>query len=117
MIEADLYSYLKNDTGISAIVGTRIYPKVAPQNVQTPYIVYHEIISDDNQCMGGVIYQTDTRFQVDCWSPKYSEVKALKTAVKTAIVGFKSSNSITTRDDYEPETNLYREMIDFILKD
>ena len=116
MVEIDLYNQLKNDAGVSALAGTRIYPKQAPQNVATPYIIYHVISDIDNQCIEGSVYQSDTRFQVDCWSKKYSEVVAMKDAVKNAIVGFKSSNSISSMDDYEPQTELYRELIDFKLK-
>ena len=116
MIEIDLYNQLKNDTLITDLVGTRIYPKKAPQNVQTPYLIYHEIIGSGKQCMSGSIYQTVTRFQIDCWGLKYSDVKNLREAVKSSIIGFKSSSNITTDDSYEPETQLFREKIDFKLK-
>ena len=116
MVESDLYFHLKNDVAVNDLVGGRIYPKVAPQNVKTPYLVYSEMFSQDNQCVGGNIYQTDVRFQVDCWSKKYSKVKALKKAVKDSLVGFKNSYAISTMDDYESQTKLYREMIDFKIK-
>ena len=116
MIEIDLYTRLKDDAALSALVGSRIYPKKAPQNVQTPYIVYHVITDTNNQCIEGEVYQSDTRFQIDCWSKKYSEVVLVKNAVKASIIGFKSSYQISTMDDYEPETELYREMIDLTLK-
>lgn len=116
MIEAELYNHLKNDVALSALVGTRIYPLVAPQDVLKPYLIYNEILGNDKQCIDGGIYQTDTRFQIDCWSLKYSEIKQLKDLVKDAIIGFKSSNSITTFGDYEEDTQLYREIIDFKLK-
>lgn len=116
MIEIDLYNQLKNDTSVSDLVGTRIYPKVAPQNVTTPYIVYHVVNDIDNQCLSGDIYQNDTRFQVDIWGKKYSEVKQLKTAVKSSISKFKSSYDLSSMDDYEKDTELYRELLDFKLK-
>lgn len=116
MIETELFTRLKDDVSISALVGTRIYPKVAPQNAQTPYIVYHVINDNSNQCLGGSIYQNDVRFQIDCWSLKYSEVKQIREAVKSSLIGFKSSNNINCMDDYESETKLYREIIDFKLK-
>jgi hypothetical protein len=84
--------------------------------VVKPYITYQVISDNSNQCVGGTVYQSDVRFQLDCWSTKYSDVKAIKTAVINAIVGFKSSSSISVMDDYESETLLYRQMIDFKLK-
>lgn len=116
MIESDLVTHLKADTALAALVSTRIYPMVAPQNVVKPYITYQVISDNSNQCLEGGIYQSDTRFQLDCWSTKYSEVKAVKTAVINAILGFKSSSSISAMDDYESETLLYRQMIDLKLK-
>ena len=116
MIESDLVAHLKANTALTALVSTRIYPMTAPQNVVKPYITYQVISDNSNQCVGGAVYQSDTRFQLDCWSTKYSEVKAIKTAVVNAILGFKSSNSISVMDDYEDETLLYRQMIDFKLK-
>lgn len=116
MVEAELFTRLKDDAGVSALVGTRIYPKKAPQNVQTPYIIFHVISDIDKQCVGGAIYQNDTRIQIDCWSLSYAEVKNLKVAVKSSLIGFKSAYEIYSMDDYEPETKLYRELIDFKLK-
>lgn len=117
MIESDLVTHLKADTALTALVSTRIYPMVAPQNVVKPYIAYQVISDNSNQCVGGTVYQSDVRFQLDCWSTKYSEVKAIKTAVINAITGFKSSSNISVMDDYEDETLLYRQMIDFKLKE
>lgn len=116
MIESDLVSHLKADVALSALVGTKIYPLLAPQNVTNPYIVYQVINDNSNQCIEGEVYQNDTRFQIDCWSTKYSEVKAIKEAVLNSLIGFKSSNSISVMDDYEQETKLYRQLIDFKLK-
>jgi len=115
-IESDLVTHLNDDSGVSALVGTRIYPLMAPQSVVSPYIVYQVINDNSKQCIGGSVYQNDTRFQIDCWSTKYSEVKAIKEAVLSALIGFKSSYSISNMDDYEPETKLYRQLIDFKLK-
>lgn len=116
MIESDLVAHLKADETLISLIGTRIFPLMAPQNVAKPYITYQVISDNSNQCMEGGIYQNDVRFQLDCWSTKYSEVKSIKTAVISAILGFKSSNSINTIDDYESDTLLYRQMIDFKLK-
>lgn len=116
MIESDLVAHLKADSALAALVSTRIYPMAAPQNVVKPYITYQVISDNSNQCIEGGIYQSDTRFQLDAWSTSYSNAKAIKAAVLNAISGFKSSNSISVMDDYESETLLYRQMIDFKLK-
>jgi len=123
-IETELVAHLKADTAIKALLTytkdstdyVKIYPLLKPQDVGTPYITYQVINDNSNQCIGGSVYQNDARFQIDCWSKKYSEVKAIKEAVESALIGFKSSNSISNMDDYEPKTKLYRQLIDFKIK-
>lgn len=117
MTEAEVYKLLKNDTGVSAIVGSRIYPMVAPQNVAKPYITYRVITGLKFQCIGGEIYQGNYRFQIDVWSETYSNAKAISTAVKSSLVGFMASNNINIEDDYEDETRLFRQIIDFKITD
>ena len=39
-VGAAIYSMLKNDGAVSALVGTRIYPELAEEGAQTPYVVY-----------------------------------------------------------------------------
>lgn len=115
-LKSDLYSHLKADSGVSALVGTRVYPMKAPQNVVKPYITYQAISDNSDQCLGGSTFQRVTRFQVDCWSTTYSEADAIKEAVLSSLTGFKSSHSVSAMDDYEPDTGLYRQLIDFKLK-
>jgi len=115
-IKSDLVAHLKADSEVSALVGTRIYPLKAPQNVTNPYMTYQVVNDNSNQCIGGETYQNDTRFQIDVWDTTYSKVDAIKKAVLSALTGFKSSNSIRAMDDYESETKLYRQLIDFKLK-
>ncbi len=115
-IQSELWSHLTSDTNITDLVGTRIYPLKAPQNVSSPYMTYQVVNGRNDQCMSGDVYQKDTRFQIDVWSKKYSEADAIKEAVKSSIIGFKSSYDINNNEDYEPKTELYRQIIDFKLK-
>ena len=88
MIERDLVAHLKADTTLSTLLGGRIYPLVAPQNVVKPYATYRVIGNKGNQCLQGGIYQKDKRFQLDCWSLTYSNVKAIEEAVTKRLEGF-----------------------------
>lgn len=116
MIEIDLVAHLKADATLTNLVNGRIYPLTALQNVVKPYITYQVISGNSNQCISGGIYQKNIRFQIDCWSLSYSNVKAISEAVIKSLVGFKSSNNINVMDGYESETLLYRQIIDFNLK-
>lgn len=116
MTESEVYQLLKNDSGVNALVNGRIYPLVAPQNVQIPYMTYQVVSGLKLQCMGGNIYQGNFRFQINVWGTSYSQVKAISEAVKNALVGFLSSNNIDIRDDYDNESKFFGQIIDFKIK-
>ena len=117
MTESEVYQLLKTNVAIKALISERVYPLVAPQNVVKPYITYRIVSRYEYQCMGGQIYRGDYRMQVDCFSLTYSNMKAIKEAVKNALIGFMSSDNISFMDDYEDETALFRQIIDFKIKD
>ena len=116
MTENDVYQLLKSNVAIKALINERVYPMVAPQNVVKPYLTYRVISGLKLQCMGGQIYQGDYRMQIDCFSLTYSNVKAISEAVKNALIGFMTSSDINIIDEYEDETKLIRQIIDFKLK-
>ena len=117
MTESQVYQLLKTNTAIKDLINERVYPMVAPQNVAKPYITYRVVSGIKLQCIGGEIYQGDYRMQLDCFSLTYSNVKAISKAVENALVGFMDSNNISIIDDYENETALFRQIIDFKIKD
>ena len=117
MTESEVYLLLKNNATLKTLVNERVYPLVAPQNVIKPYITYRVVSGLRLQCIGGQIYQGDYRMQLDCFSLTYSNVKAISEAVKNALFGFMDSNSINIIDDYEDQTALFKQIIDFKLKD
>lgn len=113
MTETEVYSLLKNNATLNTLISGRIYPLVAPQNVVKPYITYRVIAGKKIQCLGGKIFKGDYRMQLDCFALSYSNAKAISQAVKNCLIGFMSSNSINIIDDYEDETQLFRQIIDF----
>ena len=113
MTESQVYQLLKSNVAIKALINERVYPMVAPQNVVKPYITYRVVSGIKLQCMGGQIYRGNYRMQLDCFSLTYSNVKAISEAVKNALIGFMTSSDINIIDDYEDETKLFRQIIDF----
>lgn len=112
MIEAQLYTSLKDNV---ALVGGRVYPKLMPQDTQKPALVYGVINDRDIETLGCAV-GSSVRFQIDIYAESYSEVKAIKEQVKSALYGFEHKpREMNTLDDYEHETQLYREMIDFTI--
>lgn len=117
MTEVQVYNLLKNDSGVKALINERVYPLVAPQNVTKPYITYRVVTGLKIQCLGGQIFQGDYRMQLDCFGTSYASVKAISQAVKNCLIGFMASNNINIIDDYDDETQLFKQIIDFKIKD
>lgn len=117
MTETQVYKLLQNDATLKTLISGRVYPLVAPQNTISPYITYRVVTGLKIQCLGGQIFQGDYRMQLDCYSKTYSNVKAISQAVKSCLIGFMDSHNINIMDDYEDETQLFKQIIDFKIKD
>lgn len=110
-----LYSQLVGTSGVTALVGTRVYPVTLPQTPVLPAISYQRV---SNTEQNGTSTLRTTRYQVDCWAVSYSAVQGLAAAVKTALEEWTSGSSVKMTevineiDDYEPDSGLYRVSID-----
>ena len=113
-MEKELFSLLSN-TVLS--VDGRVYPLVMPQNCPKPALVYHVINKRDESSMSGWCDQGTSskyRVQIDVYSEHYAEQKAIAQEVKTALKSFEFGvKEITSRDLFEADTELYRELIEF----
>lgn len=67
-LESVLYSRLSGFAGLTALVGTRIYPSVLPQDVQYPAVSFHRIGGQPIPAAGSDPALKPLRVQVDCWA-------------------------------------------------
>lgn len=88
MPEAAVYKLMTDDATVAALVGTRIYPAIAPQSTVTPYIVYQRIATQHLHTMDGIAGLAETTIQIDCYASTYGAVKALADAVRLALDGY-----------------------------
>lgn len=86
-IETGIYAVLTGDAGVSALVGTRIYPLVVPQDASLPAIAYQRVSGGPTYTQDGDANLTPARFQFTCLGSSYSQAKAVATAVRAAISG------------------------------
>ena len=108
MIEKDLFSALK-------LVTPNVYLIMMPDDAIYPAITYQVVSDVQNQATNGNLSSRNVRFQVDIYSKSYAEVKALKDAVVTEVIGLRGG-SISAQDLYEDELQLHRQLLDFIIK-
>lgn len=97
MITLAVNSLLKNDSPVSALVSTRIYPTFMPQNPTFPMIIYALSEGTRRYTMEGKSAPRDV-VQIDCWAKSYNEVKAVALAVENKLGGFSGDVTITGDD-------------------
>jgi len=109
-----------------AIIGTRIYPVEAPQEVEAPYAVFTQISGGTDVNHGGRSGWGSMRVQYDFYAYKFHETHDAADALGDAFEG-KSVQiaegtevcfcKVETEFDHEPdEERIYRRTIDLLFE-
>lgn len=107
--EAAIYSLLTTGSPnpVAAIVSTRVYPNVLPQNVVYPAIRFQRISTPRSQyrTLDGKANYASPRMQIDCWALTHSGVIDLAQAVYGLLEGFNGTvgglriDAVSTEDE------------------
>lgn len=83
-LKAGIYSWLSNVSGITDLVGSRIYPSVAPASAALPFITFQRIgFNEDVQLRdAGFLYSP---IQVDIWGASSLETENVFEALNTEV--------------------------------
>lgn len=117
-IEASLYSHLKDDPDVGAIVVTRIYPGRLPQNPTYPAITYRRHRSPRINHVLGASAVKNSVFELVCYAKTYAAMRALVIAVEDALNGPPTAFKALTRgdsDEFNEETQTYQGVIEISL--
>ena len=106
-----LYSKLSGTTDLTALVSTRIYPRVAPQNAAFPYVIFFQVSNPGMHAMGNDPNIQAPRWQVSSWADSYSSVRSVAKQVKAALKDYTgtmggSSGIEVQRIFYENEVDM-----------
>lgn len=110
--EQGIYSLLSTGTPTNT-VGARIYPVVAEQGAQMPYIVYQRITTEAVQQVNGPLGEARATIQINAYGENYSELRTVSNDVRATLHGYAgtpSTNSVKIQriywenesDDHEP---------------
>lgn len=88
VIEEAIFDHLTGDAGVAALVGTRIYPTVIPQDAALPACAYQRISGPRDLAHDGPTGQALARIQFTCTATSYGAVKGLANAIREALDGF-----------------------------
>ena len=117
-----LYSYLSTHVGLSALVGTRIYPVDALEQGAKPYCVYAVISEIRHYSHGGYSNLSEYRIQISCYGDTNASARAVVAQVIAALEAWPSVNPNVQKSFfendffiYEPETELHHIPVDFMV--
>lgn len=84
-LEEALYARLSGFAGLSALVGSRIYPLRAPQTAALPLVVFQRISTIRWSAFGSDTGLARPRIQVTAWATTAMAAKSVKEQVRAAL--------------------------------
>lgn len=101
------------NNALMMLCGGNVSPLVAAQGTMPPYICYTKISESYDDVMCGQSSVTYC-FQIDVYAKTLSEAEQTKIQAYNCIKRLKPFD-VTSRQDYEHETRLYRATLEFYL--
>lgn len=91
MIEAELYDYLTNETAITTLVNTRIYPDAAPQSATLPMIIYTKTSTDREVTLKRAVGICTARMQLDVYGASRTVCENIMEQIRLRTDGFQGN--------------------------
>jgi hypothetical protein len=121
--EDGLFTYLSTYPGLAALIGTRLYPLLLPQDPTLPAVTYQRI-STPMMLAFERSFLPHPRFQFDCWAASFPAARAVAEQVKLALDVYRGAMGAETiqasildtdRDTYEPQAKIFHSIVDAII--
>jgi len=126
MIGKVIYGRLTTDAAVTGICGLNIFPDIAPQNVQYPFMVYTIINSLPVDFKDGQSNLEEITLQIDVYTNNYETTQTLANNVRNRLdrfVGTVNSISVQTikymssdSQVYNADLKVYWMSMDFMAK-
>jgi hypothetical protein len=97
-LEQGLVAHLQSDAGVSALVETRIYPLVVPQDATLPALAYQRISGPRDHAHDGPTGLARARVQLTYVASTYAAAKELAEAARAALDGFSGTMGTVSVD-------------------
>ena len=85
--ESDLHNYLEMNATIATILGGRVYPLVAPQDVTRPYAVVEFLDGQPEYHATGESGVSTASITIDVYADKYADAISAKEAIRQKLSG------------------------------
>ena len=86
--EAAVRSALVADAGVAAIIGSKVYPILAPASADLPFVTWRRIGVQRQQSLSGPIGMPSVLLSVDLFAETYEAVRELADAVRLCLDGW-----------------------------
>ena len=126
MIGKVIYGRLTTDAAVTGICGLNIFPDIAPQNVQYPFMVYTIVNSLPVDYKDGQSNLEEITLQIDVYTNNYETTQTLANNVRNRLDRFVGTvNNITVQtikyinsdsQVYNADLNVYWMSMDFMAK-
>lgn len=115
MIEQTVYTVLTTNPAVQAIVGTKVYPLVIPEEADVPAVVYQKVGTLVVNSLDGFSGLESIRLQFSCYAKTLFQAKQLAQSVSAALNGSAVLKCVRTMemDDQDAETKSFRVIVDF----
>ncbi len=110
MIGKVIYGRLTTDAAVTGICGLNIFPDIAPQNVQYPFMVYTIINSLPVDFKDGQSNLEEITLQIDVYTNNYETTQTLANNVRNRLdrfVGTVNSISVQTIKYMSSDSQVY----------
>ena len=104
---AVIYSALKNDPTLKAIIDERVYFHYKKTGAVYPQVTYFKVDDLGNYSFGNNEDISNLYYQIDAWDSVGSYIVPMETAINDVMegLGFQRTYSF---DEHDDETNIYR---------
>jgi hypothetical protein len=86
-IEEGLFTFVTAQVDVAAIIGTRFYAVVIPQEPPYPVIVHQRMAGPRERAADGPTSSVESTYALTCWAKSYAEATTLARVLRKALDG------------------------------
>jgi hypothetical protein len=94
--EAFLFQRLTSQTSVYSLVGTKIFPVIAPTGTALPLVVYQRTGVQRDQSLMGPVGAPVISVQLTAYDTSYTSVKSIARAIRLAVDGWTGTTAGVT---------------------
>lgn len=108
--EAVLRSALVANNAVSALIGSRVYPVIAPATASLPFVTWRRVAIRRQQTLGGPSGMPVTSVEYSIFGTTYEQAREVADAMRSVLDGYGG----TANNTEVKQTSLEQESDDFV---